>query len=115
MVGAGLINKKKEVSPQLEGWTTYIYEYQAVMTQPESVYIVSVWNKDKAYGLSEWTLGQAKEVTGLKYRESDGAEQARGDIGRRTMKLDGDTLVIAKRDEHGVALADNPFVYKKIP
>ena len=108
-----LTNVEKEVTPDIAGWTSYVFTYESITATPHTVILTRLFNSGKVYGYTDWVINQPKEITGRKYQESSEAKQAKGAVRTNTTKIDGDTLLLA-RYVADKASTDKPFIFKRV-
>lgn len=105
---------KKEVSPDLEGWETYVYRYVSSVAQTHTVLLTETFNARKVYGYSDWAVGVPKDVAGRRYDAESEPKPAVGSVRSATVKIAGDLLSLAKYDGNQ-AKAEGALVYTKVP
>ena len=104
---------QKENETHLSGWSTFDFNYESIQITIVSDSVAKSFNETQAYGYSDWQLNQPKEVTGKRFSNQYATQPNVGLRVRSTIKLDGDTLSLA-RYVNGAPVEDRPYIYKKI-
>ncbi len=107
------IDVEKETSSDLEGWSTYAYSVHSITGTVYTASVKKKFNKNKAWGYDDWVVGEAKEITGRRYSSKQKARPSVGSIRVHTVKIEGDTLYIARYVKNR-ATEEKPWVYKKL-
>jgi hypothetical protein len=90
------IGAKKEPKEKLAGWTSVSAITDKVLATVHQENVAMSFNKNANFGFRNWIVGEAKDVSGLKYDKEAEAEDSKGSVWERTFKIENDLLYFAK-------------------
>jgi hypothetical protein len=104
-------NVRFDSTSRLEGWKTIAYNVERITATPKKEVQVMDANQKSNYGYTDWSLDQAKEITGRRFRQDAEPELKAGAARERTFLIEGDVAYFARKDDSGnyVDAKDQPF------
>lgn len=106
------VNVEREESPDLVGWETVRYSYEALSATVHSKESADAFNKGTIYGYTDWIPNVEKDIAGRKFNEEHSAEAKKGDLRAATIKREDNRVTFALYKDNK-AQADSPFVFTK--
>ncbi len=106
-------NASAKATADLEGWTTYDFVADGTRVIVHQEVVARAFSQRRQFGMEQWAVGREVDVSGLSYDTSSEPKRAKGESRKSTIKVDGDTLYVARYADGSIQV-DRPFVYQRM-